>query len=146
MAPLETIIADESTIDHYLPQKDPMVMIGKLHATGDGVTTTSTIIHPENIFCENGLFGEAGLIENMAQTAAAGIGYQSKLEQKEPPVGFIGGLKNLRIHALPHSGDEIVTEVRVEHQVFDATLATSSIYLNGTIIAECELKIFIIKS
>jgi 3-hydroxymyristoyl/3-hydroxydecanoyl-(acyl carrier protein) dehydratase len=146
MASPEKIIADESVITEYIPQKEPMVMVGKLLSIEGGKTISSFLIREDNIFCENGHFLEAGLIENMAQTAATGVGYLAKKEKKDPPVGFIGGIKSLRIYSLPETGDEIITEITVEHQVFDATVVNGRIYLKDTLIAECELKIFILKS
>ena len=145
MASLKEIIADEAAILELIPQKPPMVMVGKLHSTGDGKTVTSLIIREDNLFCENGVFLEAGLIENMAQTAAAGVGYHASILKKAPPVGFIGGVKNLKIHARPVVGDEIITTITVEHQVFDATVAMGVIAMNGQTMAEGELKIFLMK-
>jgi len=145
MASFEKVIAEENDITQFIPQKPPMVMIGKLHSVTDKKTTTSFLIRKDNIFCENGLLKEPGLIENMAQTAAAGAGYLSKHEQKEPSVGYIGGIRNLRIYSYPHVDSEIITEVYVEHEVFDARVVNGKIFLKENLIAECELKIFILK-
>ena len=146
MASPEEIIAAEKDITRFIPQKPPMVMIGKLHSVADKKTTTSFLIREDNLFCEDGFFREPGLIENMAQTAAAGAGYLSQAEHKEPAVGFIGGIRNLNIYDYPPAGSEIVTEVTVEHEVFDATVVMGRTFLDDRLIAECELKIFILKS
>jgi predicted hotdog family 3-hydroxylacyl-ACP dehydratase len=119
-------------------------MIGKLLEVTENKTVTSMFINEDNLFCEEGLFRELGLIENMAQTAAAGIGYISKKTGAIPPIGFIGGLKNLYIHELPKVGSQIRTEVIVEHRVFNATVVNGKIFLDDRCIAECELKIFLI--
>jgi predicted hotdog family 3-hydroxylacyl-ACP dehydratase len=145
MAPSEKIIVDETEISDYIPQEPPMVMIGKLLDLEGERTVTSFIIREGNLFCEKGRFLEAGLLENMAQTAAAGVGYMAKQENKLPPTGFIGGIKNLCIHSLPFVGDEIRTEITIQHRVFDATVANGKVYLLGEVIAECELKIFLLK-
>ena len=121
-------------------------MIGKLLSTGGGITRTSFVIPEDNPFCENGCFLEAGLLENMAQTAAAGVGYIAKLKNRIPPTGFIGGIKNFRVISLPHSGDELITEISVEHQIFEATVVNGKIYHNDVLLAECELKIFLLKN
>jgi 3-hydroxymyristoyl/3-hydroxydecanoyl-(acyl carrier protein) dehydratase len=144
MASSEKIIADETDIQGYIPQRLPMVMIGKLLEVADKKTVTSFIIKEDNLFCSGGFFREPGLIENMAQTAAAGVGYLARQNEKDLPVGFIGGLKNLRIRDFPKCGDEIVTEVTVEHEVFDATVASGKVFLEEHCIAECELKIFLL--
>jgi predicted hotdog family 3-hydroxylacyl-ACP dehydratase len=144
MASSEKIIAEENQIANYLPQKPPMVMVGKLISVDDAKTLTSLVIRDDNIFCIGHRLMEAGLIENMAQTAAAGAGYKAKLENKIPQPGFIGGIKNLRIDSLPETGDEIITEIKIEHKVFDATVVTGSIYKENALIASCEMKIFIL--
>ena len=82
MASSEKIIATEATIGHYIPQKSPVIMIGKLLEVTDTKTVTSLLIKDDNLFCSEGLFREPGLIENMAQTAAAGVGYISKAAGK----------------------------------------------------------------
>jgi predicted hotdog family 3-hydroxylacyl-ACP dehydratase len=146
MAPSEEIIAGIDTITQFIPQKEPMVMIDRLLEVKNKKTVTSLVIVECNIFCSNGLFREPGLIENMAQTAAAGVGYVSKSEGKRLPLGFIGGLRNLQIHELPGIGSEIRTEVTVEHEVFDATVVSGKTFVNDRCIAECELKIFLIKT
>ena len=142
MASFEKIIADENQIADYLPQKPPMVMIGKLLRAEEDKTRTSLLIRDDNLFCMDHRFREAGLIENMAQTAAAGVGYRARLENKNPPAGFIGGIKNLRISLLPSTGDEIFTEITIEHHVFDATVVTGTIHNHDELIASCEMKIF----
>jgi 3-hydroxymyristoyl/3-hydroxydecanoyl-(acyl carrier protein) dehydratase len=145
MASSEKIIANESEILDYLPQKPPMVMVGKLLEAEGRKTVTSLKITKDNIFCSDGLFREPGLIENIAQTAAAGAGYSAVKNREKPKVGFIGGLRGLRIVKLPMPGDEIFTEVTVEHEVFDATVVNGKVFLNDLCIAECELKIFLMK-
>jgi predicted hotdog family 3-hydroxylacyl-ACP dehydratase len=126
-----------------IPQKPPMVMVDRLLEIEGKTTVTAFRIKSDNVFCEHGIFREPGLIENMAQTAAAGVGSKPGHEGK-PPLGFIGGIRNLKIHHLPQSGDEIITRVAVEHEVFDATVVTGQIFLKEVLIAECELKIFLI--
>jgi predicted hotdog family 3-hydroxylacyl-ACP dehydratase len=143
MASSEKIIAGEDQIADYLPQKPPMVMIGKLISAENGRTTTSLLIREDNLFCIDKKFTEAGIIENMAQTAAAGAGYKARQENKTPAPGFIGGIRNLKIISLPVAGDEIITDIKVEHQVFDATVVTGCVYNHNELIASCEMKIFI---
>jgi len=146
MASPEEIIATEATIGQYIPQKPPIIMIGSLLEVTNTKTVTSFVIKEDNLFCSQGLFREPGLIENIAQTAAAGVGCISKNAGLEPPLGFIGGLRNLNIHQLPKVGSEIITEVKIEHQVFDATLVNGRIFQEERVIAECELKIFLIQN
>ena len=86
------------------------------------------------------------MIENMAQSAAAGAGAKPGIKQGEAPLGFIGGIKNLKIIDFPKAGDEISTTVTVTHEIFDATVVLAEISLNDRLIASCELKIFLISN
>ena len=121
-----------------------MVMIDRLVEVSDQATVTAFTIRPDNVFCENGHFREPGLIENMAQTAAAGVGSKPGVEKGKAPMGFIGGIRNLKVNMLPAVGQEIITRVSLLHQVFDATIVNSEVSLDGQVIASCELKIFLI--
>jgi 3-hydroxymyristoyl/3-hydroxydecanoyl-(acyl carrier protein) dehydratase len=146
MASPEEIMTDENHILEYIPQRPPMVMVGKLICAEGRKTTTSFLVSEDNLFCENKIFTEAGIIENIAQTAAAGAGYRSLLKNETPPPGFIGAIKSLVIHSLPVAGDLLITEVSVDHEVFDATVITGRTTVDSRLIAECEMKIFLRKS
>ena len=95
-----------------------------------------------------GEFIEPGLIENIAQTGAIRAGYMfSKLKEEdgslEPPIGYIGAIKSLKIAKLPKVGDHIKTTLSVENQVFDITMVKGVIELKGEVIASCHMKIFV---
>jgi predicted hotdog family 3-hydroxylacyl-ACP dehydratase len=127
-----------------IPQKPPMVMVDRLIRSEGTETVTAFMIRPDNVFLENGKLTEAGLIENMAQTAAAGSGSKPEEAGREPRTGFIGGIKDLAINKLPCTGEEIVTRATVEHSVLDATVVRAEVRLNERVIAGCEMKIFLI--
>lgn len=129
-------------VHELLPQKEPFVMISKLVHFDMSNTKTETLISEENIFVDNGLFSASGLIENIAQTCAARIGYVNKyILKKGIQIGFIGSIRNLTIFELPKVGDVISTTVDVIEEVFGMTLASSRITINGRTIVETEIKI-----
>jgi len=125
-----------------IPQKPPMVMVDRLILATPTETVTAFVIRPGNVFVENGRFTEPGLIENMAQTAAAGSGARQE-PGSEPRKGFIGGIRDLVIRQLPATGDEILTRVKVEHTVMDASVVQAEVRLNNEMIASCGMKIFL---
>ena len=58
-----------------LPQQEPFVMIGQMeHFDMTNVRTTTQVLM-SNIFVEGGVLDASGIIENIAQTCAARIGY-----------------------------------------------------------------------
>lgn len=130
-------------IEILIPQRPPFVMIDKLLKVTDTTTTTGFSIKADNIFVENGEFKEPGLVENIAQTAAANAGYISHTENKPVLVGYIGAVNNLQVFAMPKTGDELITEITTENQIFDVTLISGKITCNGQLIAQCKMKIFI---
>lgn len=130
-------------IETLIPQRPPFVMIDKLLAFNETTTRTGLHIKTDNIFVEHGLFKEPGLVENIAQTAAARAGYIAKTENKPVQTGYIGAVNNLHIFMLPKTGDELITEITIENQIFDVTLISGKISCNNELIAQCNMKIFI---
>ena len=133
----------EEDIQALIPQKIPFVMVDKLLSFDEKVTRTGFRIQADNIFVENGEFKEPGLVENIAQTAAARAGFISKTENKPVGVGYIGAVNGLQVYALPKTGDELITEITIENQIFDVTLISGKVFCNEKIIAQCNMKIFI---
>ncbi|NLE63460.1 MAG: 3-hydroxyacyl-ACP dehydratase [Bacteroidales bacterium] len=122
-----------------IPQRHPFVMIDKLLVCTDNIGKTSFFIKESHLFVEKGLFLEAGLMENMAQTCAAHIGYLNK--DKTIKIGVIGSIKNLEIKQLPKVNDTIETTIEVINVVFNTTVVCAKIYCNNQLIASCEMKV-----
>lgn len=139
----DNVIADGKTIQTFIPQREPMVMVQKLHKAEGGQTISSLDISESNIFCEDGFLQEPGLIENIAQTAAVGVGFEYRNENKDVPTGYIGAVQKLTIHKLPKIGNTIITEVNVEHIVFNTTLIKGKITFDNQLIADCSMKIYL---
>ena len=137
------MLTEGNEILEYLPQRPPMVMIDKLLYSDDVKTVSGLLVSDTNIFFDKGFLSESGLVENIAQTAAAGVGYVCKQENKKVPVGFIASIKDLLIHELPKAGDEITTEVMVTNQVMAVSIIKGSVYRDKTLLAECEMRIFV---
>lgn len=141
----EEIILPVRDITRFIPQQPPIVMIDELYESDGATTVTRFLVKADGLFVEDNQLKEPGLIENIAQTAAAGTGYQF-IKQEEPiPVGFIGAIKHLQIFQLPKVGDILTTQVTVLDTVLDITLIKGEIQLNNTIIASCEMKIVLKK-
>jgi 3-hydroxyacyl-[acyl-carrier-protein] dehydratase len=130
-------------VKEYIPQREPFIMVDGLEESSDVLFVTNFTIREGHVFVENGYFTEPGLVENMAQTAAAGKGYNATQRGGETTVGYIGALKNLYVNRLPKVGDTLQTEMRMLHQIGKATVAEGKVFVNGEDIAGCEMKIFI---
>jgi predicted hotdog family 3-hydroxylacyl-ACP dehydratase len=142
--PLKMLVTEEN-IQSYIPQKPPVVMIDQLIGSDETSTRTAFRVKEDNIFVEEGLLKEPALVENIAQTAAARAGYITTNENLPVLVGYIGAIKDLEIFNLPKINDNLETEIVIKNQVFGVTLIEGTVRCNGTIIAQCEMKIFIIQ-
>lgn len=136
-------MAPEEDILSLIPQRPPFVMIDKLLYFNETITQTSFLITKENIFVETGEFCEAGLMENIAQAAAARAGYIARLENKPVSAGYIGAVKNLEIMGLPKINDELITEIKLESHVFDIMFISGRVCCKDNLVATCEMKIFV---
>lgn len=137
------MIAHGIEIIEYLPQRPPVVMIDKLIFSDSEKTISGLHIDTANIFTCDGHFSESGLVENIAQTAAAGVGYICKIENRKVPVGFIASIRNLKIYNLPAVGTDITTETTVTNQVMGISILKGSVYQDGKLMAVCEMRIFV---
>ena len=84
------------------------------------------------------------MIENIAQTCAARIGFINKyVLKKDVQIGFIGAIRNFEVFDLPKVGQTITTIVNVKEEVFGMTLASARVKRGTQILAETEIKIAI---
>ena len=129
-------------IHEVLPQQEPFVMISRIVLLDAVRTICETEIHPDNIFVEDGCFSASGLIENIAQTCAARIGYINKyMLKKAVQIGVVGAIRKMEIFYLPKVGQQISTIVEVKEEVFGMTLALAKVLQGDQILASTEMKI-----
>ena len=134
-------MANEYDILTLLPQRPPMVMVDRLLHCDPVLTETELTIRPDNIMVEDGHLAEIGLLENVAQTCAARMGYINLSSGKEVRVGVIGALRDMEIHARPKVGSTITTRIEVSDEVFGMTLAKAESRCGDTILVSGTIKI-----
>ncbi|MBR6819711.1 MAG: pseudouridylate synthase [Bacteroidaceae bacterium] len=130
-------------IRSLLPQRDPFVAVDRLVHYDDTEVVTETLVKADSLFTEDGRLTAAGLMENIAQTCAARIGFRTLyvLGLDKVDIGVIGALRNMEIHALPLAGQTLTTRVTVKEEAFGITLVEASVTSEGQIMAEGEMKI-----
>lgn len=133
-------------ITDYIPQRHPFVMVDELIFVSDELTISQFKIPDDNLFCENNIFYESGMLENIAQTVAAGAGYKLKQNKEEPSIGFIGAIKKAKIHNRPLTGDTIRTEVHLITALMGALVVEGRIFKNDLLLAVCQMNIFILRN
>ena len=132
-----------SNIESIIPQRYPFVMVDSLiDATEEGFETAYTVSE-NNIFIEGEYLQEPALIENIAQTVAAGFGYLNSQLNDEPKLGFIGAISKLKVHSLPKINSIINTTVIVMFQMENIFLVKGINREGDRVLLECEMKIVV---
>lgn len=128
-----------TNILHYIPQRPPFVFIdGIVFLSDDGSFSTIYTVKEETPLSDEELFSEAGLLEFVAQSIAAHIGYTTVGEVR---IGVIGAIKHFEIFKLPKAGDTIYCNLKIINKIFDITLVEAQIHLEEKIIAQGEIKV-----
>ena len=117
-------------------------MVDSLIKTDDSSSIANFLVTHENIFVKDGVLQEAGLIENIAQTAALRSGYLADKNNSPIKKGFIGAVKKLQIRDLPEIGDILTTTIQELNLVLSASIISGKIEVDGKLMAKCEMTIF----
>ena len=143
-------------IQNYLPHRAPLLMVDLILDINSSFVETTFLIREDNIFVDNNIFIEAGLIENTAQTCSSIVGKKYFFDddgtenENVNVIGFISALKNVKIHSLPKVGDTIITRANLVSKFVgdDYTLCTMSCQssVEDQILLECEINLFIQKT
>ena len=141
------MLVSEDNILQLIPQRYPMVMIDRLVSCDDRQVVSQLAIRQDNIFLDENGMTASGLMENMAQTAAARTGWLIKtltgVENNKIPVGVIGSIKNFKLFFQPEPGSVLETTITVEYEVLLATVVKGTVEVNGELAAESEMQIFL---
>jgi predicted hotdog family 3-hydroxylacyl-ACP dehydratase len=129
-------------VGELLPQKGKFVMIDKLNYLDETRVSSSLTVKKNNIFLDGDLFSEPGIVENIAQTAAARMGYIGKyIDNSGVRIGFIGEIKNLAVNRCPRVGEKLTTTIEIVNELFSTLLVHTETRVNGDLIASGSMKI-----
>ena len=127
------------TINSLLPQQPPFVMVEKLLFCDEITTKTSLLIKKVNVFVENDFLSQSGIIENVAQTCAARMGYLG--DRNNIKIGMIGSISDFEIFYLPKVDNEIFTEIVVETEIGNIVLLNATVVCNEKTVATGKMKV-----
>jgi predicted hotdog family 3-hydroxylacyl-ACP dehydratase len=136
-------VISEIDIQELLPQRPPILMVDRLLSADDKQVETELLVRADNIFVENGTLKAYAIIENMAQTCAAQLGYADVYVngKKDVRIGYIGSVKRMQIDASPRVGETLRTRMEVVEDFGDMKLVTAESFVNNHRIAVAELTI-----
>ena len=125
-----------------LPQRPPFVMIDCLTHFDEVLTTSRFGLRADNIFMEGEVLNSCALVENIAQTCAARLGYINEYILKDKvKLGFIGDIKHLQVVRPARLGEVVTTEVEVVQEVLQMTLVKARVKVGEEGIVTADMKI-----
>jgi predicted hotdog family 3-hydroxylacyl-ACP dehydratase len=126
-----------------IPQRIPFVFVDNLIYIDDKTSHGVFKIPAENIFVKSGFYSASGMVESMAQTAAAGTGYLCMKNHKKIPLGYIGAVQKLEVYDWPPSNAEIRMEINLITNILQVSLVSGIVKYREKVMTSCEMKIFV---
>ena len=115
-------------------------MIDRLVSSDDTYSVAELEIREDNVFFDKGCLLASGLVENIAQTCAAGIGFRNIAKGGSVKLGVIGAVNNFNIKRLARKGEKITTTVKFVEEVFQMTMFDAVVSCGETEIATASIK------
>lgn len=132
---------EEIDILKLLPQRPPFILVDRLVEFDERRTVTRFTVREEHLFCEEGRLQAAGLIENIAQTCAARLGYINLLNNRQVKLGYIGAIRDLEIRRRPRVGETLRTTIENLEEVFRMSLVEAVVRSGDEVLATARMKI-----
>ncbi|PWI29966.1 ABC transporter permease [Flavobacteriaceae bacterium LYZ1037] len=139
-------------IKKFLPHRAPFLMVDQVLSIDDEHVSTSFNIKPNCIFNELGVFNEAGLLENAAQTCSSIVGKSFFKEDDTEGegvklIGFISAIKKVVVSLCPNVGSTIVTNAKLKSRFDTDQYSICTIICTTTLdhkeLLSCELNLVI---
>lgn len=129
-----------------IPQRPPMVMVDTFLGMDGAVSRTRFTVRADNIFVDDGYFTECGLIEHIAQSAAARVGFICAQKNQSIPIGYIGSVNDFKALGSVEVGNTLETTVEIVQEIFNITLIQAVCMVGDHTVATCKMKIFLEKT
>ncbi|MEG0789433.1 MAG: hydroxymyristoyl-ACP dehydratase [Alistipes sp.] len=133
---------NRQTILHLIPQRPPIVEVDEFYGIEGMRALCGLTVRQDNLLLDDDHLSEVGLLEHMAQSAAARAGYLAISRGEQVRLGFIGSVNNASFGRLPRIGEQITTMVEVLETVMNIALIAVVSRVDDELIAECRMKIF----
>ena len=126
-----------------IPQRPPFVFVDKLLSCDEKDAVTSFEVPADCLLCDDGMLQPHGLLENIAQSCAARIGYLSLQKNGGISIGVIGSVSDFEVHGSAlRPVKRLETHITVEEEVFNFTLISAKVVnQQGDLLATAKMKI-----
>ena len=130
-------------IEELLPHEDPMVLIDRLEAWSNGGGQAIMRVRADTRFVEGRTLATPFLLEHMAQTIAACLGYEAYQDGRGVKQGMIINCKTFTAHVpATEVGDELTLEARREQTTDALSRYSCSVHRGSEPIADSTMTLF----
>jgi len=133
-------------ITDLIPQRPPFVMVDCLKSCCMTDAVTELTVRSDNIFCEDGKLSQPGMLENMAQSCAARMGWLCLIRDEDVKIGMIGEIKDCSFFRQPKVGEIVTTHVHIAEDIFNLTLASAVMRIGEEVVAQTTMKIALVNN
>lgn len=135
------MVGPDIPVTKLIPQRPPFVMVDRMLSCDKKNAVTEFLVREDNILLDDMQLSPAGIIENMAQSCAARMGYVNMMKGESIKIGYIGDVRDCVIQRLPKCHELIQTHIQIVEEVFHLTLAYVHLEIDGETIASSRMKI-----
>lgn len=135
----------EKDIQKILPHRPPMVFVDRLvDCSPETAIAEKTFRQGDIGLGKDSFVDEVMLVECLAQTCAASLGYQGRQAGIEPSEGMLVGIKNFEFLKAAMEGQVLELTTHIQHVVGPFLIVDGEASVEGLVIAKGELKLYIV--
>lgn len=133
-----------NSILDIIPQRPPFVFVDEVVTVNGLSAILSYRVSPSCPLLSDGYLSIAGVLEHVAQSCAARIGYLQSQTNQPIRIGYIGGVKSIEVLRNPKAGELLTTEVNLREEVFDISLLSCTTRVEDEVIAQTTIKLALV--
>ena len=127
----------------FIPHSGLMCVVDDLLSVEGGVVIATALIRENNPFVrKDGTVEEAVFVEMIAQTIAAGSGYELSEEKRGTQQGYLLGIKNIKILGTARAGETLKIRAYKSAEFGDFGIIEGTVLRGGEMLASGQIKVF----
>ena len=131
-----------AVLETLLPHRAPMRWIDALTECTPTTARATVCFTADHFAVADGVVLEPALVECVAQTVAAAIGYRARGQIGSARLGMLTVVSDFQIHSRPLAGKQLTITVRELRRLGPMLLVTGSVTCDGQGIASGELTLY----
>lgn len=127
-----------------IPHRGAMLLIDTLEASADGTGSARTTLPPTCLTAgEDGVIDSLTLVELVAQTYAAVVGWEMIQAGHDFPIGYLVGVQKFSSTAPARADEELTVKVETVGEFEGFAIVEGSVLREETILATAKIKLWV---